>query len=202
MESISTQFSKIIKSKSLICVLLNSYFLGHRNSLCSAKTSKTLQITLQCSFNVQMKIKILSKYTIIVSFTMKSQKMLFIIVWKVAELLVIPKNITKGSKSLQFIQRVYTESCLLLIIEFYIDIVEFLAYIQLSEVLGTLKFSKKLRDQQEQVFVLDYEHIKILVVLYQIERAILFLYKKDYHSYRGFWKSYISSVEIFCNKHI
>ena len=37
--------------------------------------------------------------TTIISSTMRSWKILFIIVWKVAGLLVIQKNITKGSNS-------------------------------------------------------------------------------------------------------
>ena len=38
--------------------------------------------------------------------TIRSQKMLFIIVWKVAELLVILKSITKGLKRPQLVQNV------------------------------------------------------------------------------------------------
>ena len=36
---------------------------------------------------------------------MRVLKMLFIIVWKVARLLVIPKNITRGSKRLRLVQK-------------------------------------------------------------------------------------------------
>jgi len=55
---------------------------------------------------------------------MESQKVIFIIVWKTARLLVIPKNITKSSKSL-----VHMKDYLLLIIRFDIDIVKALVYI-------------------------------------------------------------------------
>ena len=44
--------------------------------------------------------------------TMRSCKMLFIIVWKVAKLLVISKNIIKSPKSLQLVQNVALHSFL------------------------------------------------------------------------------------------
>ena len=55
---------------------------------------------------------------------MKFQKVTSIIVWKIARLLVIPKNITKSSKSL-----VHVKGCLLLITRFDMNIVKALVYI-------------------------------------------------------------------------
>ena len=50
-----------------------------------------------------MNMRMLSKYMIIILSAMRSLKMLFIIIWNVAELLVILKNITKSLKSLQLV---------------------------------------------------------------------------------------------------
>ena len=58
------------------------------------------------------------------------------------------------------------------------NIVKSLAYFKLGEVLSILKFFYKLRDQQEQILVLDSYCIEGLVTLYQPKRAILFLIKK------------------------
>ena len=71
--------------------------------------------------------------------------MLFIIVWKVVRLLVILKNITSGSKSLQLVQNVvfYSLPGLMLYI------IKFPIYAQLGKVLYTLDFYDKLRDQRE-----------------------------------------------------
>ena len=50
-----------------------------------------------------MNIRMLSKYMIMILSAMRSLKMLFIIIWNVAGLLVILKNITKSLKSLQLV---------------------------------------------------------------------------------------------------
>ena len=50
-----------------------------------------------------MNMRMLSKYMIMILSAMRSLKMLFIIIWNVAELLVILKNITKSLKSLQLV---------------------------------------------------------------------------------------------------
>jgi len=54
-------------------------------------------------------------------------KMLFIIVWKVARLLVISKNIIRG------LVKPIVEDSLLFIIKLNVDIVKFLAYIKLGD---------------------------------------------------------------------
>ena len=69
------------------------------------KTSKTCQIVLTCFSRVWVKIRILSRYTTTIHSVIQSQKMSFIIVWKVAELLVIPKNIMRGSKRPLLVQK-------------------------------------------------------------------------------------------------
>ena len=62
-----------------------------------------------------MKIKMLSRYTTTILSVIKSQKILFIIVWKVVGLLVMPKNITRGSKRSLLVQKAVFHSFLGLI---------------------------------------------------------------------------------------
>ena len=50
-----------------------------------------------------MNMRMLSKYIIMILSAMRFLKMLFIIIWNVAGLLVILKNITKSLKSLQLV---------------------------------------------------------------------------------------------------
>jgi len=114
-ESISTWSWEITSPKNSICYLLNLYFLGQRNNLCLFRTSKTLYTTLWCSSSVWVKIRISFRYTIIMHSAVRSQKMSFIMVWKVARLLVISKNITRGSKRPQLVQKVAFHSSLCLI---------------------------------------------------------------------------------------
>ena len=95
--SISTLFSEMTSPRYSIYFQWNSHFSGWRNNLCSVSTSKTLQTTCSCSSSVFVKIRMSSKYTTTIPSAMRVLKMSFIIVWKVAELLVIPKNITRGS---------------------------------------------------------------------------------------------------------
>jgi len=52
-------------------------------------------------------------------------------------------------------------------------------YIKLIKVLDILEFHDKLRDQQKQILILDYDSIEIFIILHQIERAIFFLDKED-----------------------
>ena len=44
-----------------------------------------------------------TSYTIMISSAIRSQKMLFIIIWKVVKLFVMPNDITKSLKRLQFV---------------------------------------------------------------------------------------------------
>ena len=97
MGSIETLFSNMTKPRYLIYSFWNLYFSRQRYSLCSTRISNTLQMALACCLMVLVKIRMSFKYTTTMPFTMRSQNMSFIIVWKVAELIVIPKNITRGS---------------------------------------------------------------------------------------------------------
>ena len=92
-------------SRYLICLQWNSHFSRQRNSLCSASISRTLQTARPCSSSVFVKIKMSSKYTMTIPLAMTVQKTLFIMVWKVVGLLVIPKNITRGSKRLRLVRK-------------------------------------------------------------------------------------------------
>ena len=105
MESIETSFSKITSSRYLICSFWNLHFSGCRNSLYLARISNTLQIAHIYSSIDLVKIRMLSRQTTTIFLVMRSQKILFIIIWKVAGLLVIPKNITRGSNRLQLVQK-------------------------------------------------------------------------------------------------
>ena len=103
--SMETSFSKMTSPKYLIRSLQNSHFSGQKKSLFSYKICSTHQIAFACSSSILVKIKILSRQTIIMPSAMRSQKILFIMVWKVARLLVIPKNITKGSNMPRLVQK-------------------------------------------------------------------------------------------------
>jgi len=74
--------------------------------------------------------------------------MSFIIVWKVAGLLVIPKNIMRGSKRPRLVRK-------------------------LCEVLGSAELGDELGDEREGVLVLDGYSVQRAIVLDQPERAIL-----------------------------
>ena len=103
--SITTLFSKMTNPRYSICLQWNSHFSRWRNSLCSASISRTLWTACLCSSFVFVKIKMSSKYTTMIPSAMTVQKTSFIMVWKVVGLLVIPKNITRGSKRLQLVQK-------------------------------------------------------------------------------------------------
>ena len=96
--SIVTLFSKMTSLRYSIYFQWNSYFSRWRSNLCSISISKTLWTTHSYSSSVFIKIKMSSKYTMTIPSAMTVLKMSFIIVWKVAGLLVIPKNITRGLK--------------------------------------------------------------------------------------------------------
>ena len=89
---IETLFSNTTRSRYSICSFQNLYFFGQRHSLCSIRISSTLQIVLVYYLTVLVKIRILSKYTTTISSIMRSQNILFIIVQKIAGLLVMLQN--------------------------------------------------------------------------------------------------------------
>ena len=91
------------QSQILNLLLVKFILFRMRNNLYLARVFNTLYTVLWCSFKVQVKIRMSSRYTIIMHSAMKLWKMLFIIVWKIARLLVILENITKGSKRLQLV---------------------------------------------------------------------------------------------------
>ena len=103
--SIATLFSEMTSLRYSICFQWKSHFSGWRNNLCSASISRTLQTARLCSSSVFVKIKMSSRYTTTIPSAMMVRKMSFIIVWKVAGLLVIPKNITRGSNRPQLVQK-------------------------------------------------------------------------------------------------
>ena len=102
----NTSFLEIISPKYSIYIFWDLYFSGQRNSLCSTRISNTLQTAYACSSIVFVKIRMLSRYMTTMPSAMRSCKILFIVVQKVARLLVIPKNITRGSKSPWLVQKV------------------------------------------------------------------------------------------------
>ena len=86
-------------------VFLNSHFSGLRDRPCCWRSSMTHQTTFRCSSKVFVKIRMLSKYTTTTPLEIRSSKIPSIIIWKVAGLLVRPKNITSGSYSPQLVQK-------------------------------------------------------------------------------------------------
>ena len=101
--SITILFSAITSLRYSICFQWNSHFSRWKNNLYSTSISKILQTAHLCSSSIFIKIRMLSKYTTTIPSAMRVLKISFIIVWKVAGLLVIPKNITKGSKRPQLV---------------------------------------------------------------------------------------------------
>jgi len=57
-------------------------------------------------------------------------------------------------------------------------------------------------DQWEEVFVLDYHGIECLVVLNQLERAILLFNKKHWSCHRRFERVNSSSTQIFLQEEV
>jgi len=86
-----------------------------------------------------VKIKILSRYTTTILSVIKSQKILFIIVWKVARLLVMLKKHYKGLKKTS----VGMESSLSFISRFDLNIIKPSTDVQLCKVFGFLKLRNK-----------------------------------------------------------
>ena len=95
--SIEISFSKITSSRYSIYSFWNLHFLGCRNSLCLARISSTLHTAHVCSSIDLVKIRMLSRQMTTIPSTIRFQKMLFIIVWNRARLLVILKNIMRGT---------------------------------------------------------------------------------------------------------
>jgi len=91
---------------------------------------------------------------------------------------------------------VYKEGGLLLITRLDPDIVEPSVYVKLSKILDILEFYDKLRDLQEWVLILDHDCVEVSVILYQMEKAIIFLMKKTSIAMEDF-KSLIYLVWIF-----
>jgi len=69
-------------------------------------------------------------------------------------------------------------------------------YIKLSKILDILEFYDKLRDLQEWILILDHDCVEVSVILYQMEKAIIFLMKKT-SIIMGDFKSLIHLVWIF-----
>ena len=96
--SISTLFLEMTNPRYSILFCSNSHFSGWKKGLYSTKTSKTCYTALTYFSRVQVKIRMLFQYITTIPAMIKSWKILFIIIWKVAGLLVLPKNITRDSK--------------------------------------------------------------------------------------------------------
>jgi len=88
---------------------------------------------------------------------MMVQKTSFIIVWKVVGLLVIPKNITRGSKRPQLVRKAAFHSSPY--------IIETPADIQFGEVPGSAELGDEFGDEGERIFILDSYGVQSTVVL-------------------------------------
>ena len=51
--------------------------------------------------------------------------------------------------------------------------------IEFGKVVDLLKFNNQFINQQEQVFILDSHYVESSIVLYQLEKTILFLDEED-----------------------
>ena len=77
--------------------LLKFTLLWFKGEPCCWRSSMTLRTILWCSPSIFVNIRMSSKYTTTTPSEMRSLKIPSIMVWKVAGLLVRPKNITSGS---------------------------------------------------------------------------------------------------------
>ena len=71
-----------------------------------------------------------------------------------------------------------------------------------SLVLRSSEFCNKLWDEQEWVLVLHGYGIQGMVVLYQMEFAILFLNKEDRCSHQGLQRAYSTRFEVFLEEDV
>ena len=104
-KSIETSFSEMTRPKYLIRFLQNSHFSRWRKSLFSYKTYNICRTACTCSSSVLVKIRMLSRQITTMPSAMRFQKRLFIMVQKVAGLLVILKNITRGLNRPRLVQK-------------------------------------------------------------------------------------------------
>ena len=72
--------------------------------------------------------------------------------------------------------------------------------IEFGKIVDLLKFNNQFINQQEQVFILDSHYVESSIVLYQLEKTILFLDKEDQHSYRRPEILYLLHVKILSDK--
>lgn len=79
------------------------HFSGFKNRSLSFSHWRTLRISLSCSFMLLVNIRMSSIYTTTCPSSIMSEKILFIIAWKVTWELVNLKNMTVGSNSPLFI---------------------------------------------------------------------------------------------------
>jgi len=103
---------------------------------------------------------VVQKYTTTVPFAMMVLKMLFIIIWKIVGLLVIPKNITRGLKKPQLVQKA---TPFISGLDTYI--IETPADIQFCEVPGFVELENEFGDEGERISVFDGYGIQSTVVL-------------------------------------
>src|SRR5882724_9933850 len=110
--------------------------------------------------------------------SMSSLKMSFIIVWNVAGLFVRLKNMTRGSKRPQFVQKAAFHSSPSLIQTLLYP----QGFVQLSEILGLglQDFVEDVKDQREKVGVLHGHSVEFPVVLDQAKASILHLNEEDW----------------------
>jgi len=93
--------------------------------------------------------------------------MSFIIVWKVAGLLVIPKNITRGSKRPRLVRKaaIGAEGRLLFISRLDAHIVKLPLDVKFCEVLGSAELGDEFRDEGERIPVFDSHGVQYAIVL-------------------------------------
>ena len=99
--------------------------------------------------------------------------MSFIMVWKVAGLLVRLKKHDQRFKE----STISTESGLPLISLFHLDIIEAPSYVQLGEIFCTPEFLYQLRGEWKGVLVFHHDCIEGLVILDKLEGFVLLLDK-------------------------
>src|SRR3979490_2785844 len=125
---------------------------------------------------------------------MRSWNRSFIMVWKVAGLAVSPKYI-----HYQWFKKsaVCPESSFPLVTFLDVDIIVAPLDVQFCEVPRAAKSVNEVVNKWKGVSVLNSDLIQSVVILDELEDAVLFLDKKDWGSDRRFRWAYVSSFECF-----
>ena len=97
---------------------------------------------------------------------------------------------------------VYIEDSLLLIFRLDVYVVETPVDVQFSKIFGSTELQHKFGDKGQRIPILYCYRVEGSVVLYQLERTILFFDEEHQGGHRQFGQVYPSGIQIFLQKNI